>query len=854
MVLQRIISTLLAITLGNYLCAQEPNKEIKLSEEAIYKEGMSALKDHIPAIATRKFSNLLEAKSKDKNLNDKDKLTLLFLLAEAQIRDIKPEDALATLSNPLVSEHPDAIFWKGQALATAGRYNDAIEMLERASPESKNYSLAQIKIANLASALNDTDKALSVLKRYVKNTDLNKIRPHVHLLLANLYLAKNDPENASLTLKKITSNDEPITKVMQVIQAQIYLAKKAYPEAINSLTEMVSSPKNLDRKTLSYANLYLADALHLSGKPQEGIDTIIKYLKEHNDSPLVGSMLARVSEWLPDTTAITDPTIKKLIAWSERDLPVVNNEIRTINLDQSDLQAFAHYYFARYLASQPEATNKNKAIFEFSLLRLKYPTHILAGTSLTDTASTQLALGRITPAKKTLKMIQKLNIPIAPIAKQQASFLLGKLNLDENNYQAAAESFQTVIDNATKPSELLRASIINAARAYLAAFDEESYYHLEENIIDPKIKTNLLLESALWLASEKKQEARTSLLVFTNQFPTHPRINEARLALALNCLDVSPVDSDLCQTIISQISKSDLPDEQYVEYSYLLYRNATSLQDFASAADTARQFIETFPQHPRTAEFILLQGQALYHNGQHNEARRILLNLTKTYPDFPLANYAEYYAAMSAKLEGTPQSQDEAILLFSKIVNDKSNLSTEALIQLAQLYLRKNQAQLAIGKLKPVFDAELEGKKSLNTSILLATAYHAISSSDANSENFQLALNIYDDLITQNSGKSHITNQIKYHKALTLQHMDRDDDALEVYYSVINIDPLKNPITEWHWYYECGFRAIAMLEDMKNPNGAIAIAKKLADTKGNRADEARKRARVLEMKYMIWER
>jgi len=143
-----------------------------------------------------------------------------------------------------------------------------------------------------------------------------------------------------------------------------------------------------------------------------------------------------------------------------------------------------------------------------------------------------------------------------------------------------------------------------------------------------------------------------------------------------------------------------------------------------------------------------------YHNGQHNEARRILLNLVKNNPQYPLNNYAEYYAGMSAKLEGTPQSQDEAILHFKNVISEKSSLSTEALLQLAQLHIDKNQPEKAVAELKPVFDAQPKDKKMLNIGILLASAYHA--QGDTKPECFQLAQNIYDQLIKQNQATKHL--------------------------------------------------------------------------------------------------
>lgn len=840
----RIISviTALALTWAGSISAQKPAK-YKLADDPIYKEGITAISDHLPAIASKKFITLLEPK----DLTDDTRLKLLFLLTESQVRADKPNDALTTLSDPLIENHPDALFWKGQALAGTGRYNDAILTLEQTTPQSKNYQLAQIKIANLAAALNDIDKALSILKQSIQ--DNKKVSSQTYISLANLYLAKKDPENAAKMLTKIESADDPSTKVKQVIQAQIDIILKNYPEAIKSLDELIKSPDQLNSKTLSFATLYLADALQLSGQNQEAINTLIDYLDSHS-SPLLGSIFNRLGKWIPSDTPITDPTIKKLLTWAEAIKKSPFNQRTKTDDNLSDLSAFAHYYYAHYLANKLEATSKTKAVFEFSRLRLRHPTHILAGTSLTDTATTQLSLGRIDAAKDTLKLIQRLNIPVAPIAKQQAGFLLGKLNLDEQNYPAAAAAYQTVIDSAS--GELRTASIVNAASSYLAAADTDGFTKLQQNINDPAIQNNLTLEYALWLARENKIEARNILLKFTIDHPTHTRITEARLALALHCLRVAPVGINLSKAIIPEIDKTQLLPNQQADYAYLLYRNAVSQNDYAAAANTARRFNETFPDHPRLAEFTLLQGQALYHNNEHNSAHLILLNMLKTYPQHPLKNYAEYYAALSAKQEGTPQSQNKAISLFSEIASSESNLAPEAQLQLAQLYIKdKNQPQKAINLLKPIFDAQPTGKKSLNLGILLATAYHA--QGDSQPEDFQSSLDIFNILIKQSQDNLPALNEIKYNKALVLEHMGNDDEALGIYYSVINIDTQTAPITEWKWYYKCGFKAIAMLEEMKNPNAAISIAKKLSNSNGSRAEEAAKRARKLEMEYMIWQ-
>lgn len=849
----RIISvtTALSLIMSVLLSAQNP-AQFKLTNDPTYKDGLSALTDHLPTIAAKNFSNLLT--SVGETMNDDEKLHLLLMLTESQIRAAQPNEALVTLKDTLLANHPDSFYWKGQALASLGKYNDAIKMLEQAQPDSQYYKLAQINIAYLAAALNDIDKALTILSKSLSEIkDPQSASPTIYLSLSKLYLAKGDSLNAAKMLEKIltTNEEDPINKVKQVIQAQIDILEKAYPKAIKTLDALVKSPELLDRQTFNLAIVNLADALQLSGQNQDAINILINYLDQNPDSPILSSIFTRIGKWIPQNTAITDSTVKKLITWAERD-QLTPKEAITLNEQYNsypEISVFAHYYYARFLASQSETTSKTKAIFEFSLLRLRHPTHILAGTSLADTASTQLAIERLQAAKEMLSNILILNIPMVPIAKQQSAFLLGKLNLDEKNFQAAAAAFQTVVDTAE--DQLQAAAIINAASAYLSAADTKGFQKLQKNINDPEIQNNLLLEYALWLGNENKSSARTILHDFIIKNPEHPRVTEAKLALAHHCLRVSPVDPNLSQLIISEISKDQLQTEQYPDYTYLIYRNAVVNMDFAGAANAVSQFIEAFPQHPREAEFILLQGQAFYHNGQHNDARRILLNLVKTYPKHPLKNYAKYYAAMSAKLEGTPQSQDEAILLFSEIVAEKSNLTEESLIQLSNLYIARNQPSKAIKLLAPAYEAQPEGEKSLNLSIKLADAFHAQGETQKN--NYQNAIDIYDALISQYQGDFQSLNQIKYYKALTLQHMGNDEDALEVYYSVINMNDQSTPLTEWTYYYKCGFNAIAMLENMKNPNGAIAIAKKLANRNGSSAKEASKRARDLEMEYMIWE-
>ena len=82
-------------------------------------------------------------------------------------------------------------------------------------------------------------------------------------------------------------------------------------------------------------------------------------------------------------------------------------------------------------------------------------------------------------------------------------------------------------------------------------------------------------------------------------------------------------------------------------------------------------------------------------------------------------------------------------------------------------------------------------------------------------------------------------------------------EAFKSYYSVI-LDgrPPDDPDTkheEWFWFYRCGFKALAMLENTKRWEASVKVAKRIASFNGPRKEEAYNRAKELARKHMIWQ-
>ena len=57
---------------------------------------------------------------------------------------------------------------------------------------------------------------------------------------------------------------------------------------------------------------------------------------------------------------------------------------------------------------------------------------------------------------------------------------------------------------------------------------------------------------------------------------------------------------------------------------------------------------------------------------------------------------------------------------------------------------------------------------------------------------------------------------------------------------------------DWHWFYNAGFASIRLLGQLQAWDGALALAKQLAQPSGPRAREAAAYARRIQLEHCIW--
>jgi hypothetical protein len=73
-----------------------------------------------------------------------------------------------------------------------------------------------------------------------------------------------------------------------------------------------------------------------------------------------------------------------------------------------------------------------------------------------------------------------------------------------------------------------------------------------------------------------------------------------------------------------------------------------------------------------------------------------------------------------------------------------------------------------------------------------------------------------------------------------------------LYYQVIDPATYQRPMS-WEYVDRCVFNALALLENNKRWESAIALARKIASLGGPRAKEAEERARRLTLEHFIFD-
>lgn len=874
-VLMRILLVLLILALPLPAAPSQRQAMRELAKIPAYREGAKAMEDRLPDIAIRKFRETLE----NKRLKPGARAYASLALAEALVRSSLSEqgdgrqaaDALEILDAKELAEIASVPIWKAEALASLGRYQDAAEALAQVPKNHPLHSQAQLARARIQIALNQTEAGIATLNTLATSKKPG-IRNTANLLAAEIHIGQGRFKLAEQSLDNINEQHPAAAKLKEYLRARLLLNNGEAAGAINLFQSLITAPDHLSERIFRACVLGLADAQAAGGQNDLAIATLSQYIAEHADSALLQPFFKRLAQLLPEEVPLDNPTLAKLREWShetplpENPLTPSGSSAAALPLQlpaadtQDDRSTLSLYYRAKLLARSAKPDHHVRALALLARLRAIQPSrHFtpnelylqLNSASLLDTAYLHLKQNHPQRATFTLGVMEE--VAFSPRLKDQASFLRGLLLAKESRYDDALAAFNFARLSAS--SDIASAASINAGvmsllASNLTTFEKIAHSHRKQQ----HIRTSLALERALWKCSVGNLSGRNDLDAFILAHENHPRENEARLALAAACVDISPPDTILAKAQLDVVSPRLTTEPDQYTITRIGIRAEELEQQWTAAANLAGEFVRRFKDSPHLAAIMLKQGEALYHNEDFNKSRRVFQEIAKQFPESPYRPFADFYAAMAARLGGTTQSREECIGMFQALIDSKHSLAPEARIQQGRVLIDLRRYEEAEKTLAPLQQSDDQSVRR-DAGVLLADCFHRQGSTDP--AKYKKAVSIYKQLLDQKDLPRAWLNRLHFLRGQTYESMQLRGKALDSYLDVIlraNVGrPGADQEEEWLWFYRCGFKALAMLEADRRWEAAVNLARRIASFKGPRAEEAAKRAINLAKTHMIWE-
>ncbi len=830
--------------------------------------GEAALRDGLWEVAEQHFKTSLY----DTSLTPEAKSQVAIHLAEALIRAGNPTEALTLLASAAAAKHPEAAFWKAQALHRQGRFTDAASLFTTllADPATPHRAEIGFTLASLQLALDKPELALSTLDKLLPKA-APELSAKVQLYQVEILLDLGRTEAARKAMPNDTIVPAAELPLATFLNAQLKLAENQAAEAEAVFQGLVSQPEGQTLARFQSAFLGLADALHAQGKTEAAVQSVLKTLQDAPDSPLLENLFSRLLQWLPDKPSATDPILEGLAKWIPPDalpasiplgVPASNtNSVLTAfpvskkQEEASERTAFALYHLALGLRriGTPEAKAQSQRLFQ--RLRVERPEHSLAARSLYDSARWLLDAGSIDEAFSLLDTLRETSK--SRELRGEAAYLQARSAFVNGDSKKAIALFDEAAQQLAAPAA--RAAKLQAAIARLRTGDGKGAKLPTQKGSPPdkELQADLELERAL--SASQASTAKPLLADFLSHFPEHPRAAEARLAAAEAALDLPAPDLAFAKNQLDALSSnSEKPSSPRLALAQL--RLADLSKDSAATIALAEAIIAAFPNDPAAAVAALAQGRTLFQTGRYNPARLVLEKFAATDTDPVRAQVAWLLSARAAALGGTPQSKEEALTLFQKAsdaLSGKGPLASIASLEMANHLIemaRLPEASNFLGKwIKTLPEND---PLQLPAGLLLGDALYAQGS--GNPASLIQALAVYDRLVSQAKNQPALINRLQYLRGQTLEQLPdekdpkqkREKQALLAYQSVLETTSAP---AEWEFFERCGVRALALLEKAARWEAAIALAQKIASFKGPHAEEAAARASKLKLEHMIWE-
>ena len=816
-----------------------PQDRQDLLKNKKYQQGLKALENRLPLEASKHFQECLSSQ----NLAESQKAIIRLIRAK------KTEEGLNAWEQ--LPDSPMKSYWTAVGLFNKGSFTKALEKLT-AIPETDPLSLYGLQLkAQLARQLQDRQLLLETLSRLGQAESPAVSRP-ARLLLADVLVNQECYQNAAAILEQLktedgTDSNRLIRSYAELIEGKLagkqgnldqaiktfsaVMDNKSYPEKIRDLGRLAlakaeidrekSNPEQAEEETRSLPQE--EEAPHTAGTAEE---RLLAFIGGKAESAL---LMDAFNILLEEDIFRTNPqALEKLNGW--------------VKARDASRQPAAMYAMGSLLLEKDDLSGAVKMAEEGLS---KYPQSLPVQILSLNTITVLLDKNRLQDAER---LISKY-----PGSSPDLVFQQGALAFLKKDYSLAQKFFREAARRASETTA--ENALFNENLAALNANDASGATALiKEASGSSRLRESILFEQAHYAAKRMAPQAAELLANFITLAETPALKTQARLDQVEVALNLNPPDLETVQAILPLLEKEQLSPEQTMQLARLNILEAESRQEWPNAIQSCRRAIALDSEGKQADMLYLKLGELLYKNGDFHEAQLVLQPFPSKYPDSPLQAAALFLAGKAAQQSNTGSTLNAALNIFKTLGTGDTPFAQPARIEEASVLLRMGKADQCIVALENLLSSPLPRYMRLLALSIQADAW--VAKEDTHSDTLRKAINLCTEILdTPNLGLAWKFKALTQ-RAQFYERMNEQKKALDDYASILAHTPSgssANKRRDWHWFYNAGFASIRLLGQLQDWDGALALAKKLAQTSGPRAREAAAYARRIQLEHFIWQ-
>lgn len=788
-------------------------------------DASAPLTEGVPEVAVVRLQALL-----NRNLPDAEWRVVAEKLAEAQVAAEKPEDTLALSADPRIRELPWAKFWRAQAFAGLNQWADALPLYEElaVNEASPFRGAATFGAAEMLGALGKREDALRKLSLLFHNKEW-AVRAQIRA--AELYIQMGDAHRAQRLLEEMKPSSVAERRERRLLRGRVELLLHRPERAIGTFQALLKRPEKSGHATLIAALFGIAEA-HLQLKtPEAGDDFLEQFIDFHPTDPDLPLIFAKLDDLY---RAEYKPSRNELEKWVRR--------------SEEPRRTFARWYLARL---EIRAGRRERARQLFSDLRQTSIKSPAIASALLEFAQLEVEDRHFDEAIAILDDARLLHPEPALLAR--IDFLSAQAHYLAKRLDTATAAFELI---AHSNSPWAKAALFNASSGWLQVGNHArflvDYAELEQQSGDQEARANLRLEEGLLQAAKGDKKEEASLRQFIRDFPKSPRVSEAWVALAELAFHASPPRVDEARKNLGHAAESGPTTAAAERADYL----NIWVEEAASGSDTkvielAKRFLQQHELSPFAPEVRMKLAELYYRRQDFANAQTQFEIIAQQNPDDALAEKALFFAAESAMSSMGEHSLDRAIVLFDQVVQKNGAMRWPARNEEALIERKLGKTKDALALYDDVLKSDAPQSEKREALCGKGDIFFEMGGS----ENYQQAIEIYDQLASDKNESSDWRNQALFKKAICLEKKNDRAGALETFYKILD-DPAvagrPDEQRELFWYYKAGFNAARLLEEDSKWQSAAAIYERLTVAGGNRSEEAKARLNHLRLEHFLW--